>query len=328
VGGNGSAGKPSTATAAHGPLSGQANDFVLNPVRLAIFCAVAEHQNFTHAAATLGLTQPAVSGHIRALEEALGTTLFDRRQRGARLTEAGSRVYDFAIGVRRALGELRLELHGLAGGSSGTVTIAATELPGSYVLPELVVAFYRSHTGARVLVRVLPPEGIGEEVLRGRVDFAIVTESASLPGSLQVERLWTDRLLLVASDRHPLARRRRVSIADLDGQTFVAGPARPALERRLARSGLSRYQIMLEFGSPEGVKQAVLAGVGLGLLFERVVAAELHAGQLVALPVEELTMTQRYLLVTRPVRHFTPSPVVQSLVQFLRARAAAGSTDQ
>jgi len=295
---------------------GQPDDVVINPIRLAIFCAVAERKNFTHAAETLGLSQPAVSGHIRALEQTLGVALFERRQRGAELTEAGRLVYDFAIGVRRSLKALRSELRALTGGQSGTVTVAASEMAGSYLLPEITARFRQRHVGAQVVVRVLPPDLVGEEVLADQADFGVVSQACTVPRSLHVDRLWIERLLLVAPSGHRLARQCPVTTTDLVGEPFISGPARAATDSALLRAGLPGKQVVMEFGTQEGVKQAVLAGMGLALLFERVVAAELATGALVALPVDELTSTQQFVLLSHPARGF--SPLARNFAQFLR----------
>src|SRR5262245_53611085 len=101
----------------------QPNDLLLNPVRLAIFRMVVERGSFTRAAEELSLAQSTVSGHIRLLEGAFGSPLFDRRQRGAQLTEVGHAAYDFAIAVQRELDAVRARVRDLAGGLAGAVTL-------------------------------------------------------------------------------------------------------------------------------------------------------------------------------------------------------------
>ncbi len=325
-------------------------DAGLNPVRLAVFCTVVERQSFRRAADELCLAQPTVSGHIRALEEAFGVPLFDRRRRGAHLTEAGRAVYDYAVGVRRELSALRAHLSDLAGGEAGIVTLGAAQVPGTYILPELLASFHHQHPAARVNLRLVPPDAIAEEVLRGRLDFGIVSEVTRL-GALQSEPLWAEPTVLIAPASHRLAERTgaipptealpdehapsvvhgdhlpvarpAVTFADLATEAFVVGPARNlgdrALDRGLARAGLPARRVVMEMGTHEGVKQAVQHGVGLAIVFRRVVAAELAAGQLVALPFEELPMVEQFLMVYRRAHRFTP--LAASLMAFIRAEA-------
>jgi DNA-binding transcriptional LysR family regulator len=345
--------------------SEQPRDLGLNPVRLAVFCTVVERQSFRHAADELCLAQPTVSGHVRVLEAAFGTPLFDRRRRGAHLTEAGSAVYDYAVGVRRELTALRAHLSDLTGGKAGVVTLGAAQVPGTYILPELLARFHHQHPAARVNLRLVPPDAIAEEVLRGRLDFGIVGE-VPRPGALQSEPLWAEPMVLIAPADHRLAaaadtaqaphvhadevpngcaelraptrtlpaEQGAVHIADLAAEAFIVGPVRNlgdrALDRALAWAGLPDRRVVMEMGTHEGVKQAVQHAVGLAIVFRRVVAAELAAGQLVALPFEELPMVEQFLMVYRRAHRFTP--LAASLMAFIRAEAwgfaGGGSTGE
>ncbi|HZR98238.1 MAG TPA: LysR family transcriptional regulator [Chloroflexota bacterium] len=302
--------------------SAQPRDVALNPVRLAVFCAVVERQSFRRAADELCLAQPTVSGHIRVLEEAFGAPLFDRRRRGAHLTEAGRAVYDYAVGMRRELSALYAHLSDLAGGRAGAVTLGAAQVPGTYILPELLARFYHQHPAARVNLRLVPPDALAEEVLRGRLDFGIVSEITRL-GTLQSEPLWAEPTVLIAPAGHRLAGRAAVGLAELAGEAFIVGPARNlsdrALDRGLARAGLPARRVVMEIGTHEGVKQAVQRGVGLAIVFRRVVAAELAQGQLVALPLDELPLVEQFLMVYRRAHRFTP--LATSLMAFIRAEA-------
>jgi DNA-binding transcriptional LysR family regulator len=99
------------------------NDSVVNPVRLAVFCAVVEHAGFARAAEALTLTPAAVSMHIGTLDQLCGVSLFDREHRDGRLTEAGHPVYDFAVGVLQANAAVHVGLNDLLGARAGTMTM-------------------------------------------------------------------------------------------------------------------------------------------------------------------------------------------------------------
>jgi DNA-binding transcriptional LysR family regulator len=306
------------------PADVHPDDVALNPVRLVVFCTVVERQSFRRAADELCLAQPTISGHIRVLEEVFGTPLFDRSRRGAHLTEAGRAVYDFAVGLRRELAALRAHLSDLAGGVAGGVALAAAPMPATYILPELLARFYAAHPGARVTLRQLNPDAIAEAIARGQVDFGIVSEATPL-GTLQAEPLWAEPMVLVAPPGHRLAAQATLTVADLAAEAFIVGSLRNlgdrALDRALARAGLPARRVVLEVGNHEALKQAVRLGVGLGVAFRRVVAAELAAGQLVALPVPDLPMVEQFLLAYRRTHRFTP--LAASLLTFIRAEARA-----
>jgi DNA-binding transcriptional LysR family regulator len=299
------------------------DDVVANPVRLGIFCRVVERQSFGRAADDLLVTRPAVSMHVRALEEAFGARLFDRRRRGAHLTEAGRAVYEFAVTVRRDIVALRAQLNDLAGGRAGVVTLGATQTLGSYALPDLLASFHCSYPAMRLRLRIGTSDRITEEVLRGQLDLGIVTESISISPALRVEPLWTETEVLIAAPDHRLAGQARVALADLVGERFILGPGRSigdrALDMAMAQVGLPPRQVVMEVGTPEGAKRAVRRGIGLVVMFRRAVAAELAAGQLVVIPLEVLPATEQLYLIARRAHRF--SPLAQNLMAFLRAAA-------
>jgi len=286
-----------------------------------VFCTVVERQSFTRAADELCLTQPAVSAHIRALEQLLGASLFDRRRRGAQLTEAGRCAHEYALAVLRGAAALTAQLRDLAGGEAGEVALGVPITLGTYVLPGLLARFQRRHPAARLSMRILAPQAIQDMVLRGDVDFGIVSEIIPLAGSLRAELLWPEPAVLVAPPDHRLVGRPYVEAAELAGEPFILGPARfagdRALDSALERAGLAPRRIVLEVGNPEGGKQAVLAGCGLVILPRRVVAAELADGWLVALACPDIPPIEQFYLIYRQTHRF--SPLAQELMTYLRA---------
>ena len=157
----------------------QPDDAALNPVRLAAFCAVVERRGFTRAAEALSLTQSTVSGHIQLLEQALGSPLFDRRRHGGQLTEVGEAVYAFAVTMRREVVVLRARINDLTNGRAGVVVLGATPVLGTHVLPTMLARFHHLHPAGELRLRVLPPDAISGEVLRGRLDLGFVHERAA-----------------------------------------------------------------------------------------------------------------------------------------------------
>jgi LysR family transcriptional regulator, low CO2-responsive transcriptional regulator len=301
----------------------EAEDVVLNPVRLAVFCAVVERCGFTRAAEALALTQSTVSGHIRVLEQAIGSPLFERRRHGAQLTEVGESVYEFAVTLRHEVVALRAHISDLSGGRAGVVKLGAPISPGTQILPTLLARFHQVRPAGELRMRLLPPDTIPEEVLRGRLDFGLVSEAEELPPTLQAEPLWRDRVMLIASSDHRLAGQPRVTLADVAREPFVVAWGRTlgdqALNRAFARAGLASRRIVMQVGNQDGVRQAVLQRVGLGVVHRRVVTTDLAAGALVALPLEDLPMVDQTVLIYRQAHHF--APITEQLIAFLRQEA-------
>jgi DNA-binding transcriptional LysR family regulator len=287
-------------------------DALLNPIRLAVFCTVVESRSFARAADLLAMSPANVSMHIHTLEKLWGCRLFDRSRRGAHLTEAA----------------VRAQLSDLAGGTAGNVKFGSPAVQAVYILPALLAEFHRRYPAARIQLCVLPPDAPGEEVLRGHLDFAITSELTPIPRALRTEPLWVDSMVLVAPCDHRLAARSTVTLEEIANEDFVAGPFKTLGERRLdaalARAGLPPRRIAIVVNQHDALKQLVLNRAGLAVLFRRVVAAEVAAGQLVALQVEGLSMREEFRLVYRASHRF--SPLAQNLIDFLRAEVAKLST--
>ena len=307
---------PPTSTGLH------PEDVLLNPMRLAVFSTVVERQSFSRAAEELLMSRPAVSLQVRALEAALGMRLFDQR-RGARLTEAGRLVYDFAVRIHREVVSVRAELHDLAGGLAGAVTLGATQTPGSYILPGLLARFQRLHPAAQIRLHIHTSAIVSDEVQRGRWDFGVVSERTPILTGIQAEPVWTETNVVIAPPDHPLAGLPSVPLAALAGVTFVTGPPPPAgepdLDTALKRAGYAPRRVVMEVGTPEAGKQAVLQGAGLAEVCQRAVESELASGHLVALPLEGVALTEQFYIIFRRGHRF--SPLAQNLLAFLRADA-------
>jgi DNA-binding transcriptional LysR family regulator len=256
------------------------------------------------------------------LEALWGTRLIERRRRGARLTEAGQALYAYAVSVLGGLATLRARIGGLTGGHSGSVTVGATLNAASYVLPEVLVAFQVQYPAAQLRLRPFPHDVVAEHVARGRMDFGLVSETTPMPRGLRVEPLWTEPLALIAPPRHRLARRVAVSAAELAAEPFISARTAAgdlALDAAFARAQLPPRRVVMETGNPEVSRVAVLKGVGLAVLLWRVVAADLAAGRLVALPLDDVPLVEQFLLIT--LDGHALSPLAQHLIAFLRADA-------
>jgi DNA-binding transcriptional LysR family regulator len=304
------------------PAAGSArpDEVVLNPVRLAVFCAVVERRGFTRAAEALALTQSTVSSHIQTLEQVLGSPLFDRGRRGGQLTEAGQAVYEFAVTMRREVVALRARLSDLSGGQAGVVTLGVTIMPGTHILPTLLARFHHLHPRGEVQMRLLSPDVIPEEVLQGRLDFGIIGEAQPLSPGLQAEPVWCSELVLIAWAGHRLADQAHVTLEDVAAEPFVVAWGRTlgdqVLNRALARAGLAPRRIVMQLGNQDGVRQAVLQRVGLGVVARRIVVEELTTHALVALPLEDFPVREQSVLIYRRAYHLTP--IAEQLIAFLR----------
>src|SRR5579859_875958 len=254
--------------------------------QLATFRAVAETLNFTRAAAALGYVQSSVTAQIQALEEELGTPLFDRLGKRVLLTDAGRRLLAYADRMINLAEEARAVV-GESTDPMGTLVISAPETLCTYRLPALLREFRSRYPRVRLLLRPAPFAEVRRLVAEGTLDVAFALEE---PGpssaSLHVEPLLTEEIVIVAPPEHPFAARQRVVTADLEGEplllTEIGCTYRNLFERVLAAGGV-RPAATMEFSSIEAIKQFVMAGMGIAVLPEVTVAADIAAERLVAL---------------------------------------------
>jgi DNA-binding transcriptional LysR family regulator len=269
---------------------------------LATFIRAAELGGFTAAARALGLTQAAVSQRIQALESALGVSLFQRRAGRVALTEAGRRLYPFAERILALHRDAAREVAGHKLPLSGELSLAASSIPGEHLLPDLLAAFQARYPHVQVRATVADSRAVLRQVEHGQADVGLV--GGRLDGeTLEFRAFASDRLVLVVPSGHPWGRRRRVSLAQLAEQPLILREAgsgsRWCLERALEQAGQSLHdlRIGLELGSNEGIKEAVLRGLGVAVLSTHAVRRELDADRLHGLLVAGLPLEREMFAV-------------------------------
>jgi DNA-binding transcriptional LysR family regulator len=259
----------------------------LNLHQLRTLHAVAQHGSFTRAAEELYVGQPAVSQQVAALERALGVTLVYRAGRGVRLTEAGRLAADYAERIGRLAEQLRAGIDGLKGLTSGRLVVGAGQTPGDYLLPAVLGEFRQRHPGVSVELEIAGTGRVVDWLVRHVYDLGFLGDRITHP-DLEIEPFVEDRVVLFVAADHPLAARRHLSLDEVaDTGLIVREPGsatRAAGERTLRAGGVEPRELM-ELGSNESVKHAVLAGLGVGMLSAYAIAIERQAGRLTELHV-------------------------------------------
>jgi DNA-binding transcriptional LysR family regulator len=292
--------------------------------QLETFCRVVEEKSFSRAAASLRLSQAAVSERIAALEEAIGARLLDRRGREALPTQVGSTLFRRARELIARAAEVRREIDALLGVDKGDVALGASTIPGEYILPGMLVDFRRRYPGVSVSLRIGDTESIASAVVSGDLEIGIIGSRTAHRG-LRRRPLWSDELALIVPRRHPWAGRGSVSLSDLRNEPFLmrerGSGTRSVMEERLARAtkGGVNLRVVAELGSTSAVKTGILGGLGVSILSRRAVEVETRSGLVAALRVSGLAIRRTFILI-QPVRAAT-SPAVARLVDFLFEKA-------
>jgi DNA-binding transcriptional LysR family regulator len=256
--------------------------FSLEQVRS--FVAVAEHEHISRAAASLFLTQGAVTQQIRHFERAVGLQLLERDGRGVRLTDAGRTM---AIACRAALRSVQVledTAESMKTLQAGSLHVGASPTCATYYLPARLASFAQQHPGIKLGMTVEPSAEINRQVMAGALDCGLI-EGEPNPGLVAIVLDHDDLILVVARD-HPLASLRRMTAADLAGHRYLGrGPTWSAEQnvRDMIGEAYDRSEA-LSLGHPEYVRAAVLAGLGYAALPLLAVAADLKSGALKRLP--------------------------------------------
>jgi len=226
----------------------------VNISQLRTFLAVVDRGSFSDAARELGISQPAVTMQLQALEADLGVTLLDRAYRRVDLTEAGRALEPYA---RRTLAELdgaREELSTLSGEVAGVLDIAASTTPGAYVIPRLLGGFLAEYPRVRVSIAEHDTAGVVEAVDSGHAHLGVC--GAIVKGAKAAfEPLTTDEIVAICPFGSSLAMRRRVALTDLATADWVVRESgsgtRQVVDAELAAAGVepSQLKVVAQLGA-------------------------------------------------------------------------------
>jgi DNA-binding transcriptional LysR family regulator len=270
-------------------------------LQLEHFLAVVEERSFTRAAERVCRTQPAVSQSIKKLEEEVGAPLFARDTHDVSLTEAGKVLVDYARKMVRARDDATRELGALKSLKTGTLNIAAHESAAVYLLPAPLRAYLTRFPDVKVGIYRSRLTDIPRQVMDREVHLGFVKEE---PGfhELKCVEVHADEMILVTSPGHPLAARAGVRVRDLGAERFVLHHLCSTTEQKILRLFHEHHtpcRIVAELWSFENIKTFVQAEVGIAIVPRITVAEELRNRTLVQVPVVELAMPRRTLMIYR-----------------------------
>lgn len=284
--------------------------------QLQVFDAVARHLSFTRAARELHLTQPAVSMQIKQLEEQVGTRLLEQLGKRNYLTEAGVELHHYARAVAELLDEAGMVLDEMQGVRRGRLTISVAST-ANYFAPRILAAFSQRFPGVTYSLDVTNRETLLRQLAENTKDLVIMGRPPE-DMDLAAEPFMENPLVVIAPPSHALAGGRRVRLRDLQDESFIVreqgSGTRIAMERFFAERGVN-LSTSLEMSSNEAIKQAVEAGLGLGLVSMHTLELELETGRLAVLDVEQLPIMRHWYLVHRQGKRL--SAVAQAFQRFV-----------
>ncbi|MCK8493731.1 LysR family transcriptional regulator [Spirosoma sp. RP8] len=287
-----------------------------------IFLEVARLLSFTKAGQILFLSQSAISKHIKALEAFYKTALFERHGNTISLTQAGELLYQKGLEAIQLKTELHEQLHHLnasflpttrlAVGSSTTITL--------YVLPTVLSSYLRQHANMQIQVLNRNSSNIQKALLDHEIDVGIV-ESLTQVNTLTYTPFITDQVLAVCSRNSPL-RDKTLSVTDIPHVPLAVreqgSGTLAVVEDTLQKNGIrpADLRILIRLGGTEALKNFVLADTCLAFLPKRAILKELAAGELVEVPIENLTIERTFYFIQR--KGTENNPLVNAFIRFVR----------
>jgi len=238
------------------------------------------------------MTQPAVTFQVRQLEEYFNTRLFDRTHNKVSLTPAGERVSEFAERIFDLYSEMENTVRDLTGEISGAVTVGASTTIAEYMLPALLGEFKNRYPDINLRLKVSNSEGIVSMVEHNVIDLGVV-ESPVSNKNLIVEVCHEDQLVVIAAPNHDLVKRGgKVKAGDILHYPFVSreegSGTRDVITQYLMDEKVNpgELNLSLELGSPEAIKGAVEAGMGIAIISRSIIGKELKLNTLVELELD------------------------------------------
>jgi aminoethylphosphonate catabolism LysR family transcriptional regulator len=233
--------------------------------QLRAFHAVATEGSFTKAAANLNVTQPTLSGQVRALEERYGVHLFDRRRRKIEVTDIGRQLLEITWRLFNLEIEAEQVLTAAKGLKRGHLRIGAD---APYHSVPFLVMFNRRYPNLRLSMSIGNSTNLQSDLLDQSCDVAIAANVNPDPRIFAIP-FRQDQLIAFVDRAHPWAKRRRIQLADLTGNRLVlrepSSTTRQCFDRAVSAAGIKIGEV-LEIGSREAIREAVAAGLGIGIV--------------------------------------------------------------
>ena len=270
--------------------------------RLKVFRSVCEQLSFRRAAEELHLSQPAITQQVKALEDELGTRLFDRTGGRVVLTPAGRILKKRAAELAELAAHTQGEIAALSGEHSGLLSAGASTSIAQYVLPRMLGDFKRQHPKVKLQIRSGNTEQVLEWLVEGRISIGLI-EGPALRKDLRVEPFMEDELVLLFPAGHPWSKRKELAVEDLKGASFLlrerGSGTRRVLEQALERAGLKMREIdvAMELDSSEAIISSVEMGLGIGFVTRAAVLPRLPLGKIATASIKGMRIPRNFSFV-------------------------------
>jgi len=262
-----------------------------------------EEGSFSRAAKRVFLTQPALTKHIKNLEDSVNARIVNRENMGISLTPEGSVLYDYARRILKLRDEAKEKILRIKENESGNIFVSASTIPATYILPHLLNEFKKLFPDIRAYIQANDSEETLGMILNNQAEIGFIGKQ-TLNRKLNVGPLWMDTLVLAVPADHPWQKKDYVTLDEVSKEPFIireiGSATREILEEYLLKNtdkSLSKFNIVCEMGSSEAVKEAIIAGLGASILSIHAIKRELRQGTLIGVPIQDCTIQRYFCLI-------------------------------
>ena len=260
---------------------------VLDSRQLQAFVLLSRTGSFTQAAKGLFLTPSAVSHALKELEQRVGCRLLDRQRKKVELTEAGEQLLQHAEKILSEMSAACASLEQLGKWGKDRIRIGASLAFCQYIMPPILEEFHRSYPQSRIIIELADTLEAVALVRNNKVDLAVTLQPKN-ERELEFQPLFTDELAFFVGPRHPWAKARQVSSAQISKQPYVLYK-KNSYTFGLIEDYFKRQEIVLntviELGSTEAIKELLKRNLGVSVLAPWIAERELREQSLVSLPL-------------------------------------------
>ncbi len=285
------------------------------------YVRVVETQNLSRTASEFGLSQPAITKQIQALEDIYGVLLLERSGRRLKTTEAGEALYNCAREIIKAVEKSESIMEDVVESRKGYISLGASTIPGEYILPILVKKFKDSNPSIKISMDIGDTERIFNKVAERELDLGVVGawyNNRKVDGFQWVE----DELVIAVPENHRMAVRESVKISELASERWVfrqkGSGTRKVAEEIINSSGLKMddINIYMEVGSTEAVLATVEAGMGISMVSDWAIQRLDSHRKIVSIPIADQG-ARRYFYIIYPHQKKRRKSVIQ-FMEFLQ----------
>lgn len=289
--------------------------------QLETFVEIAKHKSFSKAAKELFLTQPTISTHIQNLEKELGTILINRNNKNISLTKAGEILYNHSLEILNSRKKALYSLGEYQGKIEGVIEIAASSIPESYILPQLLKSFNTSFPHVKFIISHYDSQDAIEEILNEKIQFGFV--GAKIPNS-QIEYidLINDELVLITPNNYSIPTNNGyIDIEYVKDEKFImrkeGSGTKKLIVSELKKNNidLNDLDIVAYVESTEAIKEMVRAEVGLSIVSNKSIMDEVSFGILKSYKIKNLNLKRKFEFIYSKKK--IPNPLEEKFIEHI-----------